>query len=296
MKIFLTGFDGYVGSHVVTALHARRAAITALCRDAAAEAKALAAGLAVARGSIDDTAWLADIVSSHDAVAHFAASDRPEFLPVNRAAIDAMVAALPKDGAFLMHGGSLVFGEQGRDTPAVKPAFNPPPPLAGRAALDRHVLTESPATTRIYVVYGAFVFGGRGAMIPNAMLAAAAQSDTSGYPGSGEAIWSAVHVADWADLMARALFDGPRGHHTVLAAAQDIRIKDAAAAIGSAQIPPKAARAIDVEEARKRYPFFADALTLYQRFAPEPAHELFGWTPSRLDFAASLQERAGSRP
>ena len=288
MKVFVTGFDGYVGSHAVAALGIRGAEVTALCRDDAAEAKALQIGLKVARGSLENPAWLADVVSSHDAVAHFAASDHPAFLPVNRVAIDAMMAALPTSGAFLMHGGSLVFGEQGRDIQAESPVFNPPPPLAGRAALDQHVLEDGPAKMRVYLVYGAFVFGGRGAMIPNALRAAAAQHDSSGFPGSGEAIWSAVHVADWADLMALAIVDGPAGHHAVMASASDISIANAAAAIGASLNPPKPARTIDLETARERYPFFADALTLYQRFSPDRARAMFGWNPTRLDVTANL--------
>jgi len=290
MDVFVTGFDGYVGSHAVAALRTRGARIHALVRNADGAAKAERIGLVPVFGDLAKPASLAAAVASVDAVAHFAASDNPAFLPVNVVAIDAMVRALKPGAAFVTHGGSMVFGEQGRLEPACHPAFDPPPPLAGRAELDRGLLARARDGKRVFIVYGSFVFGGTGAMIPNALAAAGKATGSSAYPDDGSAVWSGVHVEDWADLMARVLFSDDPGGTPVLAAGQDVKIIEAAKALASAFDPPLPTRSIDLDEGRQLWPFFADGLTLYQRFDAQDARRRFGWSPTPRMLSSAFGE------
>ena len=289
MKIFVTGYDGYVGSHAVAALTARGAVLSVLVRDAAAAHRAEALGFSPVVADLAAPETLTPSIRASDAVAHFAASDAPAFLPVNRLAIEMMLDQLKPAAAFVTHGGSLVFGEQGRDTPAKLPEFNPPTPLAARAELDKMILADNRPHRRNFIVYGSLVFGGRGAMIPNALARAAAAGDASTYPLPGDAIWSGVHIADWADLISRIVYSDDRGRTPVFAAAQDIAISDAAAAIGRALVPSKPAQPVTLDEARGLYPFFADALSIFQRFDGTDAADRFGWQPEQrnLEFAAA---------
>lgn len=279
MKVLVTGFEGYVGSHAVIALRASGVEISVLTRDAGSAERAEAAGLTPISGSLELPETLAKATASVDSVAHFAASDRPDFLPVNIAAIDAMIGALKPGGVFLTHGGTMVFGEQGRDRPARDPRFAPPPPLSARAELDSTILQRARDGKRTFVVYGAFVFGGRGAMIPSTLASAAVQNGFSGYPGDGNAVWSGVHVEDWGDLMARVVVSDDPGGRPVVAAGQNVVIAAAAQTLAQTMVPPVSTRSVSIDEARRLWPFFADGLALYQRFDPTDAEERFAWKP-----------------
>jgi len=298
MNVFVTGFEGYVGSHAVAALRAKGARVSALVRDAVGAEKADRLGVTPVAADLSKPATLVASVEAADAVAHFAASDNPAFLPVNTAAIDAMIGALRPGAVFATHGGTMVFGEQGRLAPATEPQFNPPPPLAGRAALDRHILEQARYGKRVHIIYGSFVFGGHGAMIPNAMADAAKATGSSAYLSGESPVWSGVHIEDWADLMARVIFSSDPGGTPVVAAAQDVRIVDAATALANAFQPPAPTRSVDIDEGRRLWPFFADGLQLYQRFAGNDAFERFGWKPEPRSLASAFEEAiaAGETP
>jgi nucleoside-diphosphate-sugar epimerase len=285
-QIFVTGFDGYVGAHVVSALRARGIMPSVMARNDAAAAKATAQGLGVYRVTIEDIAALTQIAASVDGIVHCAARDNPAFLPTNAAAVDAMISGLRDGASFIMHGGTMVFGDTGRDGAGPNPAFNPPPPLAPRAALDCRVLEETRVRTGI--AFGAFVFGGTGAMIPQTLVAAAQKTGASGYPGDGGAIWSAVHVADWGDLIARMVLADGAATGAMFAAAQTITIGDAAQAVASGLSPPLPVRAFSSEEAQAAWGFFGAALSLNQLFNAGPARTRLGWSPTPRDIAAEL--------
>lgn len=286
IQIFVTGFDGYVGAHVVSALRARGIMPSVMAHNDAAAAKATAQGLGVHRVTIEDVATLASIAGEVDGIVHCAASDNPAFLPSNAAAIDAMIGGLPAGASFVMHGGTMVFGDTGRDGACPAPAFNPLPPLGARATLDRRVLDETRVRTGI--AYGAFVFGGAGAMIPQTLVAAAQKAGVSGYPDDGGALWSAVHVADWGDLIARMALAEGAATGAMFAAAQTITIHEAAQAVASGFSPPLPVRAFSSEEAQAAWGFFGAALALNQRFDSGSARALLGWAPPPRDIAAEL--------
>lgn len=291
-QIFVTGFDGYVGAHVVSALRARGVAPMVLARSDAAVAKATALGLGVHCVTIDDLATLTRIAAGVDGIVHCAASDDPAFLPTNAAAIDAMIGGLRDGASFVMHGGTMVFGDTGRGDAGPAPAFDPPPPLAARAELDRHVLGEKRVRTGI--AYGAFVFGGAGAMIPNTLVKAARENGVSGFPGDGGALWSAVHVADWGDLIARMALAEGSATGAMFAAAQTITIREAAEAVAAGFAPSVPVTRLDADAAQAAWGFFGAALSMNQRFDAGPAQERLGWAPPLRDIAAELAALAAS--
>lgn len=180
----------------------------------------------------------------------------------------------------------MVFGDTGPSGGGADPAFNPPPPLAARAALDREVLAHEGART--HVAYGSFVFGGRGAMIPNTLVGAAKKAGYAAHIGDGGTVWSAVHVEDWADLMARVLLDGTTSGRKVFPAAQVISMAEAAAAVATGATPPMPTRSVSLEEGFGLWDFFAPGFALNQRFDGTFAREAYGWDPQRRDIGAEF--------
>lgn len=291
-KILVTGSDGYVGSHVIGALKSRRIDIHVVTRNSNAAEAARQLGLTPHTIALEDTAALGTLSGGMNGIAHVAASDNPAFLAVNRAAIAAMISGLPAGSAFVMHGGSMVFGDTGPTMLTHQPAMNPPAPLEGRAELDRFVLENVATGVRPHIVYGSFVFGGRGAMIPNALITAARTAGYCGFIGDGASIWSAVHIVDWADLIVRVLLDGTTSGQPVFAAAQQVSMRDAAAMVGKAFTPALPLRSVSLDEGLSLWSFFAPGFAISQNFDAKAARESYGWHPEPRNLAAEFVDLA----
>ena len=287
MRILLTGWRGYVGGAARAAAQGRGHEVTVLTRSDEETAAALAQGLRTARGDLADPPSLAPAVAAAEAVIHCAASDAPAFQPVNYAAVAAMLAALPGEARFVMHGGSLVFGPTG-PAPAHPAQTAPPPFLAARAAIDQLVLDAAASGQRAAGVYGSFVHGGGpGAAIPSSWAAAARAAGRVALSCAGPVSWSTCHVSDWGALLvlaaeALAPADGP-----VFAAAGTAQIADIAAELAHQLALPLVER--PPEAALEAGPF-GPALLLNQWFDGAPARARFGWTPQHTTIAASLLE------
>jgi nucleoside-diphosphate-sugar epimerase len=293
-KVLVTGWDGYVGSHVVAALKTRPVEIHVMTRNEESARVARVQALVPHTIALEDSATLGRIVGQMSAVAHLAASDNPAFLPVNRQAIDAMISGLPAGASLVMQGGSMVFGDTGPSIVTGRPDMNPPPAMADRAALEQHILDSTSTGIRTHIVYGSFVFGGRGALIPNKLVAAAKAVGYSGFIGDGSAVWSAVHVEDWADLIVRVLLDGKTSGQPVFAAQQQVRMRDAAAMVGRAFTPARAERSVSMEVGLGLWNFFAPGFAISQNFDGQMAREAYGWNPEprtlEAEFAALVHE------
>lgn len=291
-NILVTGADGYVGSHVIAALKTRPIDIHVVTRTASGADATRTLGVTPHAVALEDTEALRALASGMDGIAHLAASDNSAFLAVNRAAIEAMMSGLPAGSAFVMHGGSMVFGDTGTAMLSHQPAMNPPPSLVGRAALDQFVLGNTSSGVRPSIVYGSFVFGGRGAMIPNALIAAASKAGCSGFIGDGDAIWSAVHIVDWADLIVRVLLDGKTSGEPVFAAAQQVTMRDAAAMVGKAFTPALPERSVSLEIGMDLWSYFAPGFAINQHFDARGAREIYGWNPEARNIAAEFVDLA----
>lgn len=235
---------------------------------------------------LSDVQRLSDLAASVDAVVHCAASDDPRFLPISRQAALSMVRALPPGGAFAMHGGSMVFGDTG-PSEATVPNFAPPPPLKARAAFDSEILGAGGEAVRPFVVYGSFVYGGEGAMIPKAMIGAAMQADAALYFDEGQQVWSTVHVDDFGALLVDAVENGPAGGRPLFAAGRPVQLAEAAQLVADALgVPARPAR--DDEEAL--FGPFGPAMRMSQHFSSDGAREHVGWQPKISDETMTLAD------
>ncbi len=255
MKIMMTGATGYVGQATKAALEAEGHTVIVVARPDRGTEGALAIDLA-------DTDALTAAAATMDGVVHAAASDAPHFAPVHAAATRALLAGLRPGAGFVMQGGSAVFGPTGQ-APAADPAFAPPPPLAGRAALEQDVL-DAARGVRASVVYGSFLYGGAGGTLPTIMARTARAAGKVVIPGTGGQVWSAAHVEDFGALMARAVVDASGGQ-PLFAAADHISMNDIGAELGTALGLP--VDFVSVEQATGAYGMFASILAMSQSFS-----------------------------
>lgn len=277
MQLFLTGWQGYVGSAVLRAAEAGDR-FTVLVRSEAEADVARAAGHKPAIGDLADRAWLADEAGRADAVVHCAASDDPRFQPLNEAAVDGLLSGLRPTASLVLHGGSLVFGPGGADGAPARPTRTAPPPfLSARAAIDQRLIDEGQQGRRVAGVYGSFVYGrGRGAAIPAAWASAARAHGHVAVPGGGEARWGCSHVDDWGRLILLAARTIHPRAGPLFAAGSSRTVSELASALGAAlglpvqKVPPER-----VAEAGA----FGQALSINQWFDPATAIAL-GWTES----------------
>lgn len=283
MRVFLTGVTGYVGSRVAELLILDGNELAVMVRGDADDAAARRLGAWPMRAALDDPARLRAIASEVDAVVHCAASDRPDFLPVNRRAVDALLAGLRPGCGFVAHGGTLVFGDTAGRTFDGSELYAPPPPLAGRAALDAAVLEAGRRRgLRTAVVHSPLVYGGTGAAIPGLLVGAALRTGRVGVPGGVDPVWATVHVADWACLVVQAALRTPVGGNAYVAAGSHHRLADVGAAIADAlglgpPVPVTPAEAADL------WAPLGPALFLDQRFRHDRAEAMLDWVPSEDD-------------
>lgn len=290
MHIFLTGGFGYVGRAAANELTRRGARLSVLARDAAEAARVEAAGWQPVRAGLDDPAGLAAACAAADAVVHAAASDAPAFLPINRAAIVAMLAALRPGAGFVTHAGTLLFGPSAEPQDGAGP-LRPPPFLAERAALDEQIVTARP-DLRVAVAFAGLVYGGAGAAIPNVYAGAVRALGFAPVPGDGAQAWSTVHVEDWARLIADAVERAAPGGRRYIAASGEVTLGEFARRVGAAfgvDARPADAAALAA------LGMFGAALAMPQRFTGRRAVEELGWRPAQTDLDLALAALAAAR-
>ncbi len=271
MRVLITGSTGFIGSA------AHRALMAAGHTPIMVKRPGTALGEHDVAVDLTDLEGLKKAAADVDAVIHAAASDNPDFWPISQAAALAMIAGLPEGGRFVAHGGSIVFGPTTAE-PTSPVTINPPPPLAGRAALDQAILDAGNTRVRTHVVFGSLVYGGPGAVIPQAMLGAARANGAALYVGDGNQIWSTVHVDDFGRLLVAAITQSDTESGPIFAADQSISMAEFAGEIGNALDLP--ARAATDEEAGQSYGMFAAAFGMNQHFSGDVARNSFGWQPA----------------
>src|SRR4051794_19696297 len=94
MKVFLTGATGYIGSDVAGALKRHGHEVFGLARSDAAASKLTSAGVKPVRGDLHDSARITEAARSADGVIHTAAVRGPDAVDADRAAVEAILAAL----------------------------------------------------------------------------------------------------------------------------------------------------------------------------------------------------------
>jgi nucleoside-diphosphate-sugar epimerase len=279
MKIALTGATGFVGSHILTELHAHGHEVTALVRDDTEAAKVTANGAAPAIVDLYDAAAVVKVFSEADGAAHTASPGDETSANLDSAVIDAAIGAFGTSGKPYAHiSGLWVFGSNTSIDEASP--YNAPALVAWKQAIDQRILEES-GMRGILIVSGT-AYGDGGGGIPGVLLGS--PRDTEGnliMLGIGEQHWATVHVADLAAVFRNVLeHDTARGKYVIgngLTPTVAELTDAAAAAVGAPGAVPGSE-----EEARTRLgDYLAEVLLLDQATTAAKARAALGWEPTR---------------
>ncbi len=282
MRLFLTGATGYIGGAVAEVLRAAGHTVTGLARSEEAARKLEARGVAVARGSLHDTAVLAAAAREADGVIHmaldFGAADTPQ---VDAGAVRAMLGALEETGRpFVYTSGVWVIGDTGGRAADEETPLNPTPLVAWRPAVERTVLDAAREGVRTVVLRPAMVYGRGGGAVAG-FVKTARENGVVRFIGNGANRWSFVHVEDLADLYLLALTQAPEGSLFLAADGPAIPVREVAEAASRAAGAEGRTQSVPLEEARKTMGPLADALVMDQEISAARAQRLLGWAPHR---------------
>ena len=278
MPVFVTGASGYVGASVVRELRTRTHVVRGLARSDAAEKKLRDLGTEPVRGDLRDLDLLRREAAQADAIVHCAQEQSAEGVPLERAALEAMLGALRPSRAFIYTSGFWVYGSRGDASIAEDAPLAPLDLVAWRPAHEQLVLAHDgrlrPVVVRPGIVYG------DGGGIPGSFVTSAAAGALR-VVGDGANRWSTVRHDALAELFgalvdqrsARGIYNASRG-----AAVPYLEIAHAAsrAAGGDGRVA-----FVTLADARAQMGGFADALACDLQIDSSKAARELGWEPHR---------------
>jgi nucleoside-diphosphate-sugar epimerase len=207
MRIFLTGANGFIGGAVAAALIADGHSVRGLVRNAAKATAVAAHGIDPVIGSLDDQTLLQTEAGASDGVVNAANSG-------HRGAAEALIAGLAGSGKPLLHSsGTSIIADRALGEPSDRifhedTPIEPLPERVERVAIDRLVL-GAPGIRGV-VLCNSMIYGNaigvpaQSVQVP-VLAEQAKSSGVARYIGRGLNRWSNVHLADVADLYARAI-------------------------------------------------------------------------------------------
>ena len=283
MRVFITGASGWIGSATTASLLARGHEVLGAARSDASAAKRERLGAAVRRADLDDLAGLRAAALEADAVVHLANkhdfSDPTGTNRAERAAVQTFVDALTgTDKPFLLASGLAGYrlGRPIAETDRID-ARGPDAMRGGteNLALDAAAGTGLRAASLRFAptVHGAGDHGFIAFLVQAAREAGAAL-----FVGDGENAWSAVHVSDAGDAVARAVERAHGGTAVHVVAEQGVPTREIAEAIGRGLGLPT--RSVDQEEATRRLGFIGHVLGMDLAATSEVTRGELEWAPS----------------
>lgn len=285
MNVFVTGAAGFIGGSIATALVKAGHQVTGLVRSPEQEQQMLALGITPVIGTLDDSALLATLARQADAVINAASSD-------HRGGVEALLDALRGSGKVFLHtSGSSIVGDAsgGKASDIIYYEGQLPEPTvdkAARVAIDNLILAAAQDNVRSAVICNTLIYGhslgvNRDSVQLPRLLKQARKSAVVRHVGSGQNIWSNVHIEDVVALYLLALEKTPAGTFYFVESSE-AAFADMSNAIaqtlglGHAHDWPLADA-----EAEWGYEMANYGLGSNSRVRGKNARELLGWAPKR---------------
>ncbi|WP_419712145.1 NAD-dependent epimerase/dehydratase family protein [Pseudomonas sp. NFX224] len=209
MNVFVTGAAGFIGGSIATGLIKAGHSVTGLVRNPAQAQELRALGITPVIGTLDGSALLTEQARAADAVINAASSD-------HRGAVEALLDALRGSNKVFLHtSGSSIVGDAsgGKSSDVIYVEDNLPAPTvdkAARVAIDNLILAAAKDGVNSAVICNTLIYGhslgvNRDSVQLPRLLKQARKSGVVRHVGTGQNIWSNVHIEDVVSLYVLAL-------------------------------------------------------------------------------------------
>ncbi|WP_336356757.1 NAD-dependent epimerase/dehydratase family protein [Pseudomonas granadensis] len=285
MNVFVTGAAGFIGGSIATGLVQAGHQVTGLVRSAEQADELKALGINAVVGTLDDQALLAEQARAADAVINAASSD-------HRAAVEASIDALRGSSKVLLHtSGSSIVGDAsgGKSSDVIYYEDNLPEPTvdkAARVAIDNLVLAAAKDGVNSAVICNTLIYGHslgvkRDSVQLPRLLKQARKSGVVRHVGTGQNIWSNVHIEDVVALYVLALSKNVPGTFYFVESGEASFIDMTTAMAAALNLGQPQDWPLQDAEAEWGYEMANYGLGSNSRVRGKNARELLGWAPKR---------------
>ncbi len=285
MNVFVTGAAGFIGGSIATGLVKAGHHVTGLVRSAEQAAELTALGIAPVIGSLDDAAVLTEQAHKADAVINAASSD-------HRAAVETLLTALQgSNKPFLHTSGSSIVGDAsgGKASDVIYFEDNLPEPTvdkAARVAIDNLILAAAQDGVNSAVICNTLIYGHslgvqRDSVQLPRLLKQARKSGVVRHVGTGQNIWSNVHIDDVVALYLLALTKNVPGTFYFVESSEAAFVDMTTAIADALKLGKPQDWPLAEAEAEWGYEMANYGLGSNSRVRGKHARELLGWAPKR---------------
>lgn len=285
MNVFVTGAAGFIGGSIATGLVQAGHKVTGLVRSAEQADELKALGMNAVIGTLDDSQLLAEQARAADAVINAASSD-------HRGAVEALLDALRGSNKVFLHtSGSSIVGDAsgGKSSDVIYFEDNLPEPTvdkADRVAIDNLVLAAAKDGVNSAVICNTLIYGHslgvkRDSVQLPRLLKQARKSGVVRHVGSGQNIWSNVHIEDVVALYLLALTRNVPGTFYFVESGEASFIDMTTAMAEALNLGKPQDWPLQDAEAEWGYEMANYGLGSNSRVRGKHARELLGWTPKR---------------
>ena len=285
MNVFVTGAAGFIGGSIATGLVQAGHNVTGLVRSAEQADELKALGMNAVIGTLDDSQLLAQQARAADAVINAASSD-------HRGAVQALLDALRGSNKVFLHtSGSSIVGDAsgGKSSDDIYYEDNLPEPTvdkADRVAIDNLVLAAAQDGVNSAVICNTLIYGhslgvNRDSVQLPRLLKQARKSGVVRHVGSGQNIWSNVHIEDVVALYLLALTRNVPGTFYFVESGEASFIDMTTAMAQALNLGQPQDWPLQDAEAEWGYEMANYGLGSNSRVRGKHARELLGWAPKR---------------
>ena len=285
MNVFVTGAAGFIGGSIATGLVQAGHTVTGLVRSAEQADELKALGMNAVIGTLDDSQLLAQQARAADAVINAASSD-------HRGAVAALLGALRGSNKVFLHtSGSSIVGDAsgGKSSDDIYYEDNLPEPTvdkADRVAIDNLVLAAAQDGVNSAVICNTLIYGhslgvNRDSVQLPRLLKQARKSGVVRHVGTGQNIWSNVHIEDVVALYQLALTKNVPGTFYFVESGEASFIDMTTAMAEALNLGEPQDWPLQDAEAEWGYEMANYGLGSNSRVRGKHARDLLGWTPKR---------------
>ncbi|WP_426160320.1 NAD-dependent epimerase/dehydratase family protein [Pseudomonas sp. TSRC2-2] len=285
MNVFVTGAAGFIGGSIATGLVQAGHTVTGLVRSAEQADELKALGMNAVIGTLDDSHLLTEQARAADAVINAASSD-------HRGAVEALLDALRGSNKVFLHtSGSSIVGDAsgGKSSDDIYYEDDLPEPTvdkADRVAIDNLVLAAAQDGVNSAVICNTLIYGhslgvNRDSVQLPRLLKQARKSGVVRHVGSGQNIWSNVHIEDVVALYQLALTKNVPGTFYFVESGEASFIDMTTAMAEALNLGEPQDCPLQDAEAEWGYEMANYGLGSNSRVRGKHARDLLGWTPKR---------------